>query len=337
MTGKFGIGLYTMQPGLGFGYDVAVLDDPVKIGSSAGKGSYLWDGLAGTWFWIDPTNDLVFVGMVQRIVTAPGMPNLEDLSRALVYQALVEPEEMIEAALLAALVAAGSMQAAEASRASTTFRELLDEDWEARLREDPRLATETGDHRYDDRLPSVAPADLERAAQRQRATLARLQAIARTTLAAQDRISYDMLARRAARRRRRLRSRPVAAAHQRRQRLPHAFAELPRHMTLATTRDYENYIARLRAFPAYVAQQIAYMREGLRTGFTLPRVVLDGYDVTIRTHVVDDPEKSVFYAPFRAFPPGGARERARTPASRPAALRDPGRRGRRLSQPSSTS
>jgi CubicO group peptidase (beta-lactamase class C family) len=91
MTGKFGIGLYTMQPGLGFGYDVAVLDDPLKIGSSAGKGSYLWDGLAGTWFWIDPTNDLVFVGMVQRIVTAPGMPNLEDLSRALVYQALVEP------------------------------------------------------------------------------------------------------------------------------------------------------------------------------------------------------------------------------------------------------
>jgi CubicO group peptidase (beta-lactamase class C family) len=93
LTGKFGIGLYTMQPGLGFGYDVAVLDDPLKIGSSAGKGSYLWDGLAGTWFWIDPANDLVFVGMVQRIVTAPGMPNLEDLSRALVYQALVDPKK----------------------------------------------------------------------------------------------------------------------------------------------------------------------------------------------------------------------------------------------------
>ena len=93
MTGKFGIGLHTMQPGLGFGYDFAVMEDPVKVGSTAGKGSYMWDGLAGTWFWIDPTNDLVFVGMVQRIVTAPGMPNLEDLSRALVYQALVDPKE----------------------------------------------------------------------------------------------------------------------------------------------------------------------------------------------------------------------------------------------------
>jgi CubicO group peptidase (beta-lactamase class C family) len=51
----------------------------------------MWDGLAGTWFWVDPSNDLVFVGMVQRIVTEPGMPDMENLSRALVYQALVEP------------------------------------------------------------------------------------------------------------------------------------------------------------------------------------------------------------------------------------------------------
>ena len=90
-SGKFGIGLYRMQPGLGFGYDVAVFEDPVRIGSSAGKGSFMWDGYAGTWFWVDPANDLVFVGMVQRIVTEPGMPDMENLSRALVYQALVAP------------------------------------------------------------------------------------------------------------------------------------------------------------------------------------------------------------------------------------------------------
>jgi CubicO group peptidase (beta-lactamase class C family) len=91
MTGKYGIGWYTMQPGLGFGYDFAVIEDPIKIGSTAGKGSFLWDGAAGTWFWIDPTNDLVFVGMVQRMIA--GMPNVEDLSRTLVYQALVDPKK----------------------------------------------------------------------------------------------------------------------------------------------------------------------------------------------------------------------------------------------------
>ena len=92
LTGKFGIGFYTMQPGLGFGYDFAVFENPARFGSTAGKGTYLWDGVAGTWFWIDPTNDLVFVGMIQRMMTAGGEPpNMEDLSRALVYQALVDP------------------------------------------------------------------------------------------------------------------------------------------------------------------------------------------------------------------------------------------------------
>ncbi|HEY5281816.1 MAG TPA: serine hydrolase, partial [Polyangia bacterium] len=91
LTGKHGIGLYFMQPGLGFGYDVAVMEDPIRVGSTAGKGSYLWDGLAGTWFWIDPTNDLVFVGMIQRLASEPGMPDMENLSRTLVYQALTEP------------------------------------------------------------------------------------------------------------------------------------------------------------------------------------------------------------------------------------------------------
>jgi CubicO group peptidase (beta-lactamase class C family) len=88
---KFGIGLYRMQSGLGFGYDFAILEDPLKLGSTAGKGSFLWDGIAGTWFWIDPTNDVIFVGMIQRwALGAPG-PDVENLTRALTYQALVEP------------------------------------------------------------------------------------------------------------------------------------------------------------------------------------------------------------------------------------------------------
>jgi CubicO group peptidase (beta-lactamase class C family) len=88
---KFGIGLYQMQPGLGFGYDFAVLEDPPKLGSTAGKGTFLWDGVAGTWFWIDPANDVIFVGIIQRWLMAPGAPDVENLSRALTYQALVNP------------------------------------------------------------------------------------------------------------------------------------------------------------------------------------------------------------------------------------------------------
>jgi len=44
------------------------------------------------------------------------------------------------------------------------------------------------------------------------------------------------------------------------------------------------------------------MRAGIDRGFTVPRAVLDGYDRTFALHVVDDPEASVFYAPFTHFP-----------------------------------
>jgi CubicO group peptidase (beta-lactamase class C family) len=90
---KFGIGYYYMQPGLGFGYDFAILEDPLKLGSTAGKGTFLWDGIAGTWFWIDPSNDVVFVGMIQRWAIGGTPPDVENLSRALIYQALVDPKK----------------------------------------------------------------------------------------------------------------------------------------------------------------------------------------------------------------------------------------------------
>lgn len=90
-NGKFGIGNYRMQPGFGFGFDVAIYEEPLQIGSPTGKGTYLWDGLAGTWFWIDPTNDVLFLGIIQRRGSPTGVPNIEDLSRQLTFQALVEP------------------------------------------------------------------------------------------------------------------------------------------------------------------------------------------------------------------------------------------------------
>jgi CubicO group peptidase (beta-lactamase class C family) len=70
-----------------------VLDDPARVGSTAGRGSFLWDGAAATWFWVDPTNDVVFVGMTQRMLSTPGAPNTEDSSRALTYQALIRPDK----------------------------------------------------------------------------------------------------------------------------------------------------------------------------------------------------------------------------------------------------
>jgi CubicO group peptidase (beta-lactamase class C family) len=88
LTGHFGIGNTQMRPGFGYGYNGAVEFDPQVANLPDGKGTYQWDGAAGTWFWVDPTNDVVFVGMIQQ---AYPWPPVEYRSRALVYQALVDP------------------------------------------------------------------------------------------------------------------------------------------------------------------------------------------------------------------------------------------------------
>jgi len=72
---------------------------------------------------------------------------------------------------------------------------------------------------------------------------------------------------------------------------------------LRTPQDYEQYLDRLDQIPAYFDQQIANMRAGLKRGFSVPRAVLDGRDVSIAAVAeLKDPTASSFYAPFRQLP-----------------------------------
>ena len=227
------------------------------------------------------------------------------------------PEAALAAAVLA-LALAAPRALAQSAEAKTRFDALLADSWEQDKRENPLFATSTGDHRFNDRLPSVATADLERRAAAARGLLERLRAIDKKALAAQDQVSYAMLERDLS---------DDLARHQfRAYRIPitadsgfhTGLSRLPQDVPLATTQDYENYIARLRAIPAYFDQHVEHMREGLKTGFTCPRIALEGYDATMRPHAVSDAEKSVFWKPFVSFPAG-------VPASEHARLRAAGR------------
>ena len=81
------------QPGIGFGLDFAIVMDPAAANTPEGRGSFYWGGAFGTWFWIDPANDVVVVGMIQNVNgSSPtgGSPQVRPLSAKLVYQALVD-------------------------------------------------------------------------------------------------------------------------------------------------------------------------------------------------------------------------------------------------------
>jgi len=91
LTGEFGAGPSRFQAGHGFGYDVGVYTDPLRVGNPAGVGTYYWIGIACTWFWVDPQFDIVFIGLTQRWGD-PTAPALWDISRAALYQALIDPK-----------------------------------------------------------------------------------------------------------------------------------------------------------------------------------------------------------------------------------------------------
>jgi len=69
-------------PNSGFGLGFAVVTED---GGSTPRGSYSWGGAAGTFFWIDPDNELIAVFMPQFI----GMPNsIQEKLKGLVYTAI---------------------------------------------------------------------------------------------------------------------------------------------------------------------------------------------------------------------------------------------------------
>jgi CubicO group peptidase (beta-lactamase class C family) len=75
-------------PGRGYGLSVQVISNPVAANTRISNGSYGWDGLFGTHFWIDPKQNLIGILMIQT-----DNPNFRDLNgdfENAVMQALVE-------------------------------------------------------------------------------------------------------------------------------------------------------------------------------------------------------------------------------------------------------
>jgi CubicO group peptidase (beta-lactamase class C family) len=84
--------LLPFSPALTFGLDFAVTEDPKRLGLGEGKGTLSWGGGGGTWFWIDPENDLIFVGLIQRMAD-PVSNEFRAKARSFTYAALTHPEK----------------------------------------------------------------------------------------------------------------------------------------------------------------------------------------------------------------------------------------------------
>lgn len=187
------------------------------------------------------------------------------------------------------------------AQSSSALHQLFKEEWEYTLREYPTFASRLGDRRYNDRWTDVSLAAFERRHERNKQVLQRLTAIDYEGLSPADQLNYTLFQKDY--------TTAVEGHSYRWYLLPldqregiQTENELADALRFATLKDYRDWIARLRAFPAYADQTVALMREGIRLGMVHPRVIMERVPDQITAQIVDDPAQSLFFRPFKEFP-----------------------------------
>jgi uncharacterized protein (DUF885 family) len=187
------------------------------------------------------------------------------------------------------------------------INQLYEQVWQRWLREDPTLATSVGDARYNDRWPDLSLPAIEESAAGDRAALAVLTKIDASGLPAADRLNYDIAKVEFERRLAGMPFKPYVYAISHLGSLQSAGSiqtanEISEISPFVTVKDYENWIARLRSFGAYVDQVSALLQIGMREKRTQPRVVMERVKPQLLAQNVSKPEESPFFAPFKQLP-----------------------------------
>ena len=190
----------------------------------------------------------------------------------------------------------------EANPADERLNKLFDDEWAGRMERQPLSASRMGMTEYNDRLPDMSPAAQQRYLEQDLEYLDRLHAIDRESLSAEQQINYDLFDF--------VMSHRTTLAKYRPYRIPilsdsgfhMSVQRMYESMPFKTLADYEQYLSRLRAVGPYFTQNIENMRSGIADGFTQPKAILDGMLPSISGPVVDNPEDSIFFSPFRSMP-----------------------------------
>jgi uncharacterized protein (DUF885 family) len=206
----------------------------------------------------------------------------------------------LSAITLCLFLAAGCAQNINSS--SRQLQNLFADEWEFTMKENPLFATNTGDTRFNDKLPSVSEADIQRQNRQDTRFLERLSEIDRGKLAPAQQLNYDMFKRKKEESLKWFGFQTYLMPVSQMGGFHTSFAELPDNVPLNNVKDYENYIARLNGFGAYARQHIDLMRTGIRKRYVVPRVVLTGMEESIQAQIVDDPNGSRLFKPFAKFP-----------------------------------
>ncbi len=177
------------------------------------------------------------------------------------------------------------------------------EEWERGLRENPESASFEGDRRFNDRWSDNSLEAIAASEAADHEALARLKRFDRSKLSPADQLNYDtfLWLQEKSVQRQAFREYLQPMGHQGGVQTADGLVE---GLAFNETRDYRDWLARMRVLPKAIDQTIALMREGVKAGNVPPRVLMQRVPAQIAAQIVDDPAASPFYRPFAKFSNG---------------------------------
>ena len=204
--------------------------------------------------------------------------------------------------LLGGLTYSAPDQAQDAAQRVKALHALLDEQWQHTLQEDPESATVLGDLRYNDRWidGSLAHARSEREVTAN--FLKRFVAIDTAGFSEEEKLNQQLMVRQLKASLRafdlKLYEMPIDQYQGVHLRLPALISSIP----FDNTKEYEQYLARLRAIPNALAQATDVARQGARDGMMPPRFLLEKVVVQLNRIAETASADSPFAKPLKHFP-----------------------------------
>jgi prolyl oligopeptidase len=187
------------------------------------------------------------------------------------------------------------------SNAAKNLHALFDSEWQWNLENSPTFASYLGDKRYNNRWNDQSIDAIKKRNGHRIETLAKLKQINRAELSDKDRVNYDLFQKNY--------ESAIANYETRLYLLPvnqlggvQTSDELAEFLQFQTVKDYEDWIARLNAFPVLMEQNLALMKAGKAEKMIWSRQVLTRIPAQIDKQIVSQTEQSPFYAPFNTFP-----------------------------------
>lgn len=190
---------------------------------------------------------------------------------------------------------------AQDAASTKALHDLFNSEWEYALQQSPTRASSLGDRRWNDRWTDMSLAAIKSRHEHNLNVVQQLGKIDRSKLSASDQLNYDLFKKGYETDIEEYKYRWYLAPLNQRGGIQ-TQNELADSLRFETVKDYEDWIARLKAFPVYMDQTVALMSEGIKARILLPRVIMQRVPAQIDRQIVAKPEDSLFYKPFKRFP-----------------------------------